>query len=123
MGKSLSEVIAAKIAQRPASQNAKNRTAFLANMEEIRQALDDGWSRKIVWETLKEQGKISFGYQAFLRYVSRMIVPAVAPAAEKKPDQAQTVEKPLVETMAEKSELEGIKGFTWNPNPKKEDLY
>ena len=95
----------------------------MANMEEIRQALADGWSRKIVWETLKEQGKISFGYQAFLRYVSRMIVPAVAPGAEKKPDQAQTEEKPLVETAAEKSELEGIKGFKWNPNPKKEDLY
>ncbi len=119
MGKSLSDAIAAKMALRPASQSAKNRTAFLANMEEIRQALGDGWSRKIVWETLKEQGKISFGYQAFLRYVSRLIVPA----AEKKPDQAQTEGKPLVETAAEKPEPEGIKGFKWNPNPKKEDLY
>ena len=92
-------------------------------MEEIRQALIDGWSRKIVWETLKEQGKISFGYQAFLRYVSRMIEPAATPGADKKPDQAQAEGKPPVETVAEKSKPEGIKGFTFNPTPKKEDLY
>lgn len=34
----------------------------------------NGWSRKVIWEALREQGKIEFGYQAFLRYVDRIII-------------------------------------------------
>jgi hypothetical protein len=41
---------------------------------DVKQAIDDGWPVKTIWETLHEEGKVSFSYQAFRGYVNRLIL-------------------------------------------------
>jgi len=39
----------------------------LALRDEIQSALNDGWSRHSIWETLFEEGRVTIRYHAFLR--------------------------------------------------------
>ncbi|HAT9646582.1 TPA: conjugal transfer protein TraK [Legionella pneumophila] len=112
MGNSLSERIAAKQMIRKASHKSVNKAAFLALKKDIAVALADGWSIKLVWETLVEEGKISFSYKTFCGYVASLI------AAEKKPSQENTKEDEKAKSKA-KTE---IRGFTFNPKPNLEEL-
>ena len=131
MEKSLSERIAARaVGKKPSPLQShgdenQNRATFLALRPDIKQALGDGWSVKSIWETLHEEGKVSFGYDAFLRYTKRLVLP---PAGRTPPriqagqtDIAMTVEQKTGEPEA-KEALPQIGGFTFNPSPKKEDL-
>lgn len=132
MEKSLSERIAARAVDRksPPLQTHNgdnlNRAVFLALRPDIKQALGDGWSVKSIWETLHEEGKVSFGYDAFLRYTKRLILPLAGrtppqiPTGE--PDVAMPVEQKTGEPVTQEA-LPQIGGFTFNPSPKKEDLY
>jgi hypothetical protein len=72
MAKSLS----ARIAQRKAqgARNGKNRAAFLAVRDQVRRALDDGWSILSIWETLPDEGKVAFSYESFRRFVNRFLI-------------------------------------------------
>lgn len=112
MGKSLSERIAAKQMTKKCSDKSINKAAFLALKPDIDAALADGWSIKLVWETLVEEGKISFSYKTFCGYVARLI------AAEKKPSQENTKEDKQAKSKA-KTE---IRSFTFNPKPNLEEL-
>lgn len=113
MGSSLSERIAAKQVERQVSDKTVNKAAFLALKQDIATALTDGWSIKLVWETLVEEGKISFSYKTFCGYVARLIV------AEQKPSlQEDTKEDEKAKSKA-KSE---IRGFTFNPKPNLKEL-
>lgn len=128
MTKNLSVRIAERTAQKKPSRNGQNRATFLAIRGDVKQALDDGWPVKTIWETLHEEGKVSFSYQAFRGYANRLILsspasratvstpmavdsrigkqhgPATAQATEKNPGEPTTT------------------GFTFNRTPKKEDL-
>jgi hypothetical protein len=127
MVKSLSERIAERIRTKQPSRAGRNRAAFLAVKDEVRKALDDGWSVKVIWETLRAEGKIEVGYDAFTGYVNRLIRNAEKPAplpslpSASKP-KAEAAGK---ETPAEpkKSEPPKIGGFTFDATPKKEDLF
>ncbi|MFO9347285.1 TraK family protein [Legionella pneumophila serogroup 1] len=112
MGNSLSERIAAKQINRKCSDKSVNKAAFLALKKDIASALADGWSIKLVWETLVEEGKISFSYKTFCGYVARLI------AAEKKPSMQENTKDEQAKSKA-KSE---IRGFTFNPKPNLEEL-
>jgi hypothetical protein len=116
MPKSLSERIAERVSRKSLSRNAQKKVAFLAQREEIKKALEDGWPIKTVWETLKEEGKIEVTYQAFAVYVAKLIrnqpaVPEPPPGREQRPGPSARPSKP-----------EGIRGFTFDSTPKKEDL-
>lgn len=67
--KTLSERIAARVK----TKRSQNRAAFLALRSEIAQAMADGWPIKTIWQTLHEEGKVSFGYEAFINHVKRLI--------------------------------------------------
>jgi hypothetical protein len=72
----LSDRIAAfvkKKSQRRPYGHARNRVVFLALREDIESALKNGWARKHIWETLHAEGKIGFGYDAFLAYVDQLV--------------------------------------------------
>ncbi len=117
MGKNLSERIAAKALREkePLSRSDKNqnRAVFLALRQDIKQALDDGWPVRSIWETLHGEGKVTFGYDSFRRYTRRLIV-----LQSIHPEQQTTgIPKPI------EDEMPRISGFTFNPFPKKEDLY
>ena len=51
-----------------------NKAAFLALMDEIKEALDHGWPMKKIWKVLHERGNIAFSYQTFTSYVNRLIL-------------------------------------------------
>ena len=132
MAKSLSERIAERATKGKPSRNAQNRAAFLAARAEVTQALDDGWPVKSVWETLHEEGKVTFSYQAFRGYVNRLILTAkpdaphtsaIAPATfgeGAKPEAS----KPGAEGASKTTNVKpgALPGFTFNANPDKKDL-
>ena len=125
MPRSLSVRVAERTARAKPSRGATNRATFLAVKDDVKQALDDGWPVKAVWETLHEEGKIAFSYQTFRTYVNRLILKkrletergkvAGKGAGGGKPDQEGV--RPV-----EKNSTAGIRGFRFNPIPKKEDL-
>lgn len=130
MAKSLSARIAERIARKKPAGNVRNRAAFLALRGEVKQAIDDGWPVKTIWETLHDEGRVAFSYQAFRGYVNRLIL---SPSAngEATPlvvaDQPRQAAPRLVpqsaRTPAEwKPEKPTATGFTFNRTPKKEDL-
>jgi Family of unknown function (DUF5338) len=86
MEKSLSKRIAERTGLNPVSRNNKNRAAFLALKSDIQQAMEDGWPVKTIWETLQEEGKIPFSYQAFRGYVNRLILGTTNTSTQKTVD-------------------------------------
>ena len=111
MAKSLSERIAERVKKEPGKSKRSNRMIFIALRGEIEKALSDGWTVKVIWETLREEEKITFSYQAFNRYVKQLIK-----------DQPATPDETATETLEKPPKPEGIKEFKFNANPKKEDL-
>ena len=53
----------------PGSRGGKKLQAFLEHGEEIREALQAGYSVKDVWSTLKEDGDVDLSYPLFSQYV------------------------------------------------------
>lgn len=112
-----------------ASRYAKNRAAFLALRDEIKQTLDDGWSVKEIWKTLHQEGKVTFGYHAFCRYVKRL---AGAPRSKRgwdhvaiKKEQQKTFEKPHPvrdRQVNNSGTTTGIRDFTFDPVPHEEEI-
>lgn len=123
MTKSLSERIAQRVKTKTPSQFGKNRAAFLAVRAEVKQALEDGWSVKTVWETLREEGKIGFSYHAFIRYVNQLIrqVPPSG-AAESVPKEGQGAQAPAA-VKQKPSSPPDVGGFKFESIPNKEDLF
>ena len=130
MAKSLSARIAERIARKKPAGNVRNRAAFLALRGEVKQAIDDGWSVKTIWEALHDEEKVTFSYQAFRGYVNRLILspPASGEAtplvvADQSRQAAPRLVPQLARTPAEwKPEKLAATGFTFNKTPKKEDL-
>lgn len=130
MAKSLSARIAERIARKKPAGNVRNRAAFLALRGEVKQAIDDGWPVKTIWETLHDEEKVAFSYQAFRGYVNRLIL---SPSANGEATPLVVADQPrqaaprlvpqLARTPAEwKPEKLAATGFTFNRTPKKEDL-
>ena len=111
MAKNLSERIAERVKKDPGKSKRSNRMIFVALRGEIEKALNDGWTVKVIWETLREEEKVTFSYQAFNRYVKQLI-------KNQPPIQGEAV----TDTPEKPSKPEGIKEFKFNANPKKEDL-
>ncbi len=123
MAKSLSERIAARAAKKPA-RNKANRAAFLAVRDDVKAALADGWPVKTVWETLNEEGKIEFSYQAFRGYVNRLVLgsppPATSPPPPQEPSRGSSPSPAPTRRQAKPPAKAA--GFEFNPKPNKEDL-
>jgi hypothetical protein len=131
MAKSLSARIAERVVRKKPAGNVRNRAAFLALRGEVKQAIDDGWPVKTIWETLHDEGGVAFSYQAFRGYVNRLILsppvsgeaaptPMVAnQSRQAAPRSVPQSAKNLAEWQPEKP---AASGFTFNRTPKKEDL-
>jgi len=130
MAKSLSARIAERIARKKPAGNVRNRAAFLALRGEVKQALDDGWPVKTIWETLHDEGRVAFSYQAFRGYVNRLILSPSANGeaaplvmADQSGQAAPRSAPQSARTPAEwKPEKLAATGFTFNKTPKKEEL-
>lgn len=143
MAKSLSERIAERMSTTQPTKAGKNRAAFLAVRDEVKKALDDGWPVKVIWATLRDEGRIEFKYDAFIKYVNQLVRNAEPPArptaqttatpapkaatrsASSSPATAPTVTpKPATPASAHEpaSKSAGIPSFNFNPTPNKADL-
>ena len=128
MTKNLSVRIAERAAQKKPSRNGQNRATFLAIRGDVKQALDDGWPVKTIWETLHEEGKVSFSYQAFRGYANRLILSS--PASRTTVSTPMAVDSRIgrqhgpATAQATEKNAGGptTSGFTFNRTPKKEDL-
>lgn len=125
MDKSLSERVAAMVAGKNnlLPHGDQNRAIFLALRSDITQALNDGWSVKSIWETLHAEGKITFCYSSFCDYTNRLIrtTPNPSPEQVAKPGKMDEPAKDA-KREPERSKTPEIRGFSFNPSPKKEDL-
>jgi Family of unknown function (DUF5338) len=65
MSKSLSSRIATFMEKQPARRSGKTRASVIALREEIQKALNDAWSVKAIWQTLRAEGSVQVGYHAF----------------------------------------------------------
>ena len=129
MSKKLTELIAlAEMQRRQQGTGIKNRSAFLALRDDIKEAMLDGWALKQIYRTLHTQKKITCSYQTFVNYANELIL---------KSKQAQNATKILnqctkQETPEQKANLNNtetrikkppeLPGFIFNPIAKKEDL-
>lgn len=112
--KSLSERIGERVRKGSPSAPHANRAIVLALRRDIQTALDDGWSVLAIYQTLHDEGKVNFSYQAFRRHVNRIFFNN----AESRHGCSGTTKS------AQKiSQRTSGTGFSFNANPDKEDLF
>jgi hypothetical protein len=73
--KSLSERIADNALKSSAGRNDRNRAAFILVRGDVSNAVDNGYSLLSIWETLHEEGRITYTYQTFRRYALVLLPP------------------------------------------------
>lgn len=130
MKKNYPERLEQWVRQRASSTREKNRVAFLAVRDDVREAMSQKFPVKTIWENLHEEGLIAFGYDAFLNYVHRFGLHAELgqPAAEGSKDQnsenkmmPRAGEPQAGQAPAADKHLTPA-GFVFNPIPNKEEL-
>lgn len=132
MAKSYTEQLTEWVRQRSQSaRHEKNRVAFLAVRNDVRQALEQGWPVKTIWAHMVEQERIGFGYDTFLTYVKRHVRSAAeAPGAVRasrpsaRPPATPQVKNRDTPGRAAKGpdDQDQMPGFTFNAAPKREEL-
>ena len=101
---------------------ARNRAQVVALRKEIEQAITDGCTLAMIWNTLHEEGTIQFGYETFRAHVRTLIRPHSE--ARSIPLPATTTSRLLKDTTKPaSSETENNSGFVFNPVPNEEELY
>ena len=62
------------------AQDAKKRgrVYVLRHLDDIRQALDQGYSRRDIWQALKEDGQMPISYRQFNHLVAKLTAPDAA---------------------------------------------
>jgi hypothetical protein len=113
MTKKLSERIAERATAKAQGRNAKNKAQFLSVRNEVEEALGENWTVKDIWETLHEEGAISFSYEAFRKHVN-------AWKNHKPEPQKNHQQEAAVPQIPKSTELPG---FTWNPVANPDELY
>lgn len=88
----LSDRIAKRVRTKSKYAPHNNLAAVLALRKDIQQALNDGWSVRTIHQTLHDEGKVAFSYQAFRRYVNRMHL-VKASAGDGQQNQSQSNEE------------------------------
>ncbi|MFT4059266.1 MAG: TraK family protein [Legionella sp.] len=116
----MSKRIAEREAKKITTTNSKNKVAFLALKSDIQDALSVGWSKKVIWETLFEEGKISFSYKTFRTYVSQFIL--LTECSEKSVHSNSEIKMPKDGDDKESKPIKGIPAFTFRPTPNPEEL-
>lgn len=111
--KSLSERIAERARDKAVVTPHSNRAVVLALRSDIQQAVNDGWSVLAIYQTLHEEGQLTFSYQAFRRYVNQLL-----------PDRCGTERRGKFSARgpAAKAAAAPASGFAFNPQADAKDL-
>jgi len=109
--------------RRTSSRSEKNLVALLAVRDDIQAGLDAGYAVRTVWRYLHENGQVPCKYDAFLSFVHRYIRGARAAKAQSAPPlSARNFSAAAPKPAVQKDSPDEIRGFTFNPVPRKEDL-
>lgn len=129
MRKDYTEKLAEWVRQRESPRRDKNLVAFLAVREDIESALRAGFSARTIWLNLYEEGRVSFRYTAFTMFVKRHIgktevkmqlpEPVICIPTIVRPRATQTRQG---SERSKSEQSEPVRGFVFNPIPRKEDL-
>ena len=71
--------LAARLALQQQTSQIKRRdylVAFMAARADVKEAMEAGYALKIIWEHMRETGRIPFRYETFLKYVRQHITNA-----------------------------------------------
>lgn len=112
--KSLSERIGERARKNSSCTPHANRAIVLALRDDIQAALNDGWSVLAIYQTLQDEGKVNFSYQAFRRHINRIFLNN----AESRSGCFGTTK-----TTKKSSQTTSRQGFSFNAYPDKEDLF
>jgi hypothetical protein len=76
---SFPDELAAWLALQQQTSQIKRRdylAAFMAVRADVKEAMEAGYALKIIWEHMREIGRIPFRYETFLKYVRQHITNA-----------------------------------------------
>ncbi len=129
MEKSYPDQLGEWIKRQNKSLRDRNLVAFLAVVDDVRAAVEAGYSIKAIWTNMRESERIDFGYDSFLKYAKRLVAKPnqaaktssiEADVANNNPIQQKPATKTRTHSLAS-SPVAGA-GFTFNATPRKEDL-
>ena len=112
----------------------KNLVAFLALKGDVQAAMDAGYSLLTIWEHLHDQAKIAYRYETFLKHVRRHIKSRARAASDLSSSHPPDPPRCSTSGRAAASKLQSpappvpqvpparLAGFTFDAQPKKEDL-
>lgn len=73
MPKSYTQELEEWVKRRKHAKREKYAVAFLTVRDDVKSALDLGYSVKTIWGNLRDTGRIDFSYETFLSLVNRKI--------------------------------------------------
>jgi len=73
MTKTYTDELAEWVKKRANKCREKNLVAFLGVRDDVKAAIDVGYSAKTIWSNMHECGRLGFGYEMFLHFVNRLI--------------------------------------------------
>jgi hypothetical protein len=96
-----------RIATHPHKGRLRHHGTILLLRDEIQTALNAGWSRRAIWNTLYAEQRVTVKYHAFLRYLRRAGI--VGPQLQESAAAVRPDERPST-------------GFNFNRRPSEKDL-
>ena len=118
MTKSYPDQLAEWVKQRDHKRRDETLVEFLAVRHDVKAGMDAGYSAKTVWLHMQESKRVSFGYDTFLKFVRRFFPGSTDRLKRNRPPVASSA-KPV---NARSNAAPSLEGFTFNPDPKKEEL-
>lgn len=96
-----------------------NKAKFLHLQSEITEAFEAGYTRKQIWEHLRNKRNFTCSYATFCRYVQKFITKKVAESPGVK---HHRLHREKLERELKEGEKEKPKKFDWSPNYDPKDL-
>jgi len=113
------------VKRRRSSKGASPVARFLAVRDDVKAAIDAGYPIKTIWTQMYESQCVNVSYDTFIRYVNRYINnPGSTAPAKNAVRPSEPVQQAKRDSAArrEPSRPGTVAGFTFNSDPKKEDL-
>lgn len=102
--------------------SSRNRIEFLRAKDDIKTALEEGWSGRVIWERLRAEGRIRFGHSAFAKYVRTQIQGKPALGKPRSATKPTTAAQPSAAVPSASLQQPMDRTFRVTSTPRKEDL-
>lgn len=117
MAKSYPDQLAEWVSQPARTFRDRHLVTFMAVRNDVKAALDAGFTAKTIWANMRETGRVDFCYETFLRHVKRCFnTPSAHQDAHATKTKNKTAAGPVIVAPP------AVQGFVFNPVPNKEEL-